>query len=314
MERLRVKVFSKCLVAAFLFVGLSSIANPFCSSLLERVYSSQPQVFKGISPKKAELVVNELNSILNDVLSPSEISHPMTAKQFQTLSEKLLSFANRYQIEIKPMTETVGVFPKGLFEIGVAGFTTDKKNTSAHATFIERHELLHLFHTIEVRAILIDSLHLSADSNPKEIREAEKFLYSLEGPGSNYRQFEKAVTAASSPVVELSSQAKLNENYKRRAKEVIELTAEGLQKGRVHFPNGQSPQDLYAQVISKAPLIVGTSAKDLFLRMPFILFGALYAQNGRNYSLPDTLCGKKLTEPKFRDRVHEILRNLVDCQ
>ena len=202
---------------------------------------------------------------------------PMTGRQFNKLMDDLSAFAERNGITISRTTETVGVYPKGLYEIQLAGF--DKvRHLDEAVSFAKRHELAHIVHTLQTRATIARSLSPSgARLTGAQLAEAEEFLKLIEG-GANYRQFEKAVTgiAGAAHRTERTRDVGL---YAHRVENLIDGTRNGLHVGKMRFPNGHTFEEVYALFLSKAPAVVGTGLKDLAARFPAILFGTLYAGN-----------------------------------
>ncbi|MBI5211036.1 MAG: hypothetical protein HY927_13785 [Elusimicrobia bacterium] len=224
----------------------------------------------------ANQVKGELVAILEKAFPAGE-SGAMTAKQFNQVFAELKAYAGQHGIELTQMRETLGVFPKGLKEIGVSGFGA-LGDDAVKAGFGARHELAHLFHVIQTRVTIIKSLGQGGRIEAQALKDAETFLQTIEG-GKNYLQFEKAVTSISSPVHGLSSRASDVGLYLERVKSLMDFTLKGLKAGKVVFPNGMAYEQVYALFISKAPIVVGKSAKELVIRFPAMLFGTLYASN-----------------------------------
>jgi len=215
-------------------------------------------------------IADELRTILDS--SIGDASGPMTGAQFNKMMDDLADFAKKYDILISTKLDTVGVFPKGLNEIQLAGFGK-MDDLAANVNFAKRHELAHVFHTLQARATILDGVKAGRLS----VEQANVFIEALE-TGANYRQFEKAVTGASS-ASHLTSGSKDVALYASKLDALIGNTRLGLHNGGMSFPNGRSFQDVYATFLSKAPAVVGTSMKDLAIRMPPIMFASLYVAN-----------------------------------
>ncbi|MDF1664689.1 MAG: hypothetical protein P1V97_23220, partial [Planctomycetota bacterium] len=201
----------------------------------------------------------------------------MNGAQFNQLMDDLAAFAEKNGVTISRTTETVGVFPKGLYEIQLAGFGK-MKNLTDTVGFAKRHELAHIVHTLQTRASIAQSLSPNgARLTGQALKEAEEFLKLVEG-GSNYRQFEKAVTGISSAVHTGDRAADIG-LYAKRVDALIDGTKDGLHVGKMRFANGKTFEEVYAFFLSKAPAVVGTGLKDLALRFPPMLFGTFYASN-----------------------------------
>jgi hypothetical protein len=204
-------------------------------------------------------------------------SGKMTGAEFNKLMDDLDAFAKKNGITISRTTETVGVFPKGLYEIQLAGFGKMKSLTDT-VSFAKRHELAHIVHTLQTRATIARSLSPNgARLAGQSLKQAEEFLKAMEG-GSNYRQFEKAVTGISS-AAHLSDRAADVGLYANRVDKLIDGTKNGLHAGKMRFANGRTLEEVYAFFLSKAPAIVGTGLKDLTMRFPPILFATFYGSN-----------------------------------
>lgn len=220
-------------------------------------------------------VAAQLKKIVDGRLSGN--TGRMNGAQFNQLMDDLAAFAEKNGVTISRTTETVGVFPKGLYEIQLAGFGK-MKNLTDTVSFAKRHELAHIVHTLQTRATIAQSLSPNgARLTGQALREAEDFLKLIEG-GSNYRQFEKAVTGISS-AAHLSDRAADIGLYAKRVDALIDGTQNGLHMGKMRFANGKSFEEVYALFLSKAPAVVGTGFKDLALRFPPMLFGTFYSTN-----------------------------------
>ncbi len=215
-------------------------------------------------------IADELRVILDNGIG--DASGPMTGAQFNKMMDDLADFAQKYEILISTKLDTVGVFPKGLNEIQLAGFGK-MDDLAANVGFAKRHELAHVFHTLQARATILDGVKTGRLS----VEQANVFIEALE-TGANYRQFEKAATGASS-ASHLTSGSKDVALYASKIEDLIGNTRLGLHAGGMDFPTGKSFQDVYALFLSKAPAVVGTSMKDMALRMPPIIFASLYVAN-----------------------------------
>lgn len=232
------------------------------------------RISSNISDDVSNQVARELKRILNRNIGSS--SGRMTGAQFNQIMDDLAVFAEKNGITISRTTETVGVYPKGLYEIQLAGFNKVDDLTGA-VDFAKRHELAHIFHTLQARATIGQSLGQGQRLTGQALKEAEQFLKMME-EGSNYRQFEKAVTGISS-AAHVTERTKNVALYGQRVESLIDNTRTGLHAGKVRFPNGLTYEETYAMFLSKAPAVVGTSLKSLSARMPAMLFGTLYASN-----------------------------------
>jgi hypothetical protein len=215
-------------------------------------------------------IAKELQEILDGSLKNT--SGQMNGAQFNKMMDDLADFAQRYEVLIGTKLDTVGVFPKGLNEIQLSGFGK-MDDLAANVGFAKRHELAHVFHTLQTRATLLDSVKKGRIS----LEQANMFIDAIE-TGANYRQFEKVATASSS-AAHLNKGAKDVALYAGRLEDMLGNVRLGLHNGKMAFPTGQSFQDVYALFLSKAPAVVGTSMKDLALRMPPIMFASLYLAN-----------------------------------
>lgn len=216
-----------------------------------------------IAASSAAPATNRLKDILEAI--PRASDEPLSADQFNEILHALEAFAADYHIALTSIRETSGVYPRGLYEIALCGLSvTDAQSVG----LARRHELVHLFHTLQLRALLIDS--------GMAVQTAEDYLRQLEG-GANYRQFEKAATGAASALHALRPESA--SQYRARIEEILDGTAAGAAQGKIRFPNGSKLVDVYALFLSKSPLVVGKSATDLAWRLPFFAFGTFYALN-----------------------------------
>eukprot|EP00163_Fabomonas_tropica_P026587 TRINITY_DN4941_c0_g1_i1.p1 TRINITY_DN4941_c0_g1~~TRINITY_DN4941_c0_g1_i1.p1 ORF type:complete len:869 (-),score=324.84 TRINITY_DN4941_c0_g1_i1:1289-3895(-) len=258
------------------------------------------EVRGAINPKKAKHIADELNGILSRHLDGA--SGQMTGAQFNGMMDDLAKFGQKHGIDITRTTETVGVFPKGLHEIQLAGF--DKMDDlAATVNFAKRHELAHIFHTLQCRATLIDAVKSGVITSEK----ASKYLKMIE-EGVNYRQFEKAVTGISG-AMHRSEQSKDVALYAKRTRQLLDGTRDGILAGRMSFPTGLTLTEVYAMFLSKAPAIVGTGIKSLMMRFPMILMGVLYASNldCRAYGLYPEKFGLSQSIRGFRDFINALI-------
>ena len=244
------------------------------------VDAERARILTGLDPAIALEVNETLAKIAKDSFSPSGVK-PMSGEDFNTALGRLQSFAKTEGIALTPTVEAIGVYPKGLFELKLAGFGATRTKI-ALVSAADRHELAHLFHTLQVRATLLRSfpaLRPGAQQDAALVAGAESYLRLLENGGRNYREFEKAVTGASSMIHALIPSANASDLYLKRLEKILSGTRTGLLAGRIRFENGWTLEEVYALFLSKAPLIVGTSGSDLATRIPFILFGVFYATN-----------------------------------
>jgi len=218
----------------------------------------------------SEAIEAELKGILHGALEGS--NGPMTGAQFNQLMDELADFAKKYDVTISKKLDTVGVFPKGADEIQLAGFGK-ASDVDGAVGFAKRHELAHVFHTLQTRATLLDAVKKGRIS----IEQANTFVEIIE-EGANYRQFEKAATGASSAAHRTTRSQDVG-LYADRLDDLIGNTRLGLHAGKMKFPTGKTFEEVYALFLSKAPAVVGTGMKDLAIRMPPIMFASLYLAN-----------------------------------
>lgn len=246
----------------------------------------------------------ELETIINHVFpAGARLVDKMSGEQFQLALTELEKFAQAHHIQITKGTGMTGVYPKGLRGIELVFGETDAEGPG----FALRHELAHMFHTLEVRAALIEAI-----KSGKVLEEdAAAFLADLE-EGGNYLEFEKVVTSASSFANQLTGHESAR-GYATRLRAILKGTAKGLRLGVIHFPNGKSLEDVYGLFLSKAPLVLGSSGKSMALRMPFIMFGVFYAINpdSRDLGLNPDDWGLKMKpgQTGFRDFLKQLLRS-----
>jgi len=199
----------------------------------------------------------------------------MRGSDFNRAKDQLFNIAKEYGIEIENTLDTIGVFPEGLRQVKLSGFGSNLPD-DAKVSFIQQHELGHLFHVLFLRVAMIESLDIADEKTLKLIAST---LKSFETNGRNYREFEKAVTGMASPAHLLSKRSRSLDLYAKRLEDVVHWTGEGLKLDRIHFPNGKTFEEVYAIFISKAPILVGTSIQDLMVRFPPIFFSIAYLLN-----------------------------------
>ncbi len=251
---------------------------------VDRLPSSDThQVLKGISQKAASDVTTRLESLARQVFQEaSASSSPMTNAQFNAAFDALGKFAQEQGIRLTRKTDTVGVFPEGLDQIALSGFDRieDASAELRPAGFAHRHELGHLFHALQVRAILVQSFSQSGRvMNATTRAQLEGFLKEIEG-GMNYLEFEEAVTGLASAAHGVAGdRAQSLAEYRRRISKILQGTREGLLVGKIQFATDRKFEEVYALVLSRLPLVLGKSIGELSLRLTPVMFGIFYAQN-----------------------------------
>lgn len=246
------------------------------------------QIGTSVRTKTAFKVTEDLKSLLESTLN-SKSEKEMSQSEFNLLLEKLTLYASNNGVVIRSGLDTVGVFPEGLSQVMVSGL--GKVEKGGRVGFAKRHELAHLFHVVQIRVILLETIRDSRTGLTRE--QAEKYLESFEG-GANYRQFEKAVTSISGSLHVFSKTSRSQALYVAKVSAMLTGVKDAITKGMVRFKNGKTVFDIYAMVLSKAPLVVGKSMGGLAMRMPFILFAATYFANSN-----------------FRDSVNNFVGNLI---
>jgi len=214
-------------------------------------------------------------------------SGDMTGAQFNAVYDDLVKYAEKRGISVKTTMESKGVYPSGLSEIRTAQFgrySDVNKLVSAG----DRHELAHMFHMIQMRATMIGSLGQGGRLTAAATAEANAALKIMESNGATYRQLEKAVTRLSNPSIHRAGRTYSDVGrYANRVDDLVEHTRNGMNVGKISFPNGAALEDVYALIVSKAPLAVGTGIKDMLLtRMPALIFGTYYIDNMSLSSIP----------------------------
>ncbi len=291
-RRLRAQVGSKRSWISILFAltwtspsfAYASGVSDCLKKHLGRLPSSDTQsVLKGISQKEASEVTSRLEGLARQVFpEPTSSSSPMTNAQFNAAFDALGKFAQEQGIELTRKVDTVGVFPEGLNEIALSGFdrVEDKSAELRPAGFAHRHELGHLFHALQVRAILLRSFtSIGRPINTKTRAQLESFLKEIEG-GMNYLEFEEAVTGLASAAHGVAGdRAQSVAEYRRRISKILQGTREGLLVGKIQFATDRKFEEVYALVLSRLPLVLGKSIGELSVRLTPVMFGIFYAQN-----------------------------------
>ncbi len=263
------------------FAQGAGLADCLKRKLQESPAEDTAQVIRGISARQAQDITTRLEAIARKAFAGADDA-PMSDAQFNSAFEGLQEFARTTGIQLTRKTDTVGVFPEGLTEIALSGFDHASETDALHhpTGFAARHELGHLFHALQVRAILIRSFTPASGSLTEATRaQLEGFLSEIEG-GTNYLEFEEAVTGLASPMHRLAGpHAQSMGAYRERISKILQGTRQGLLVGRIRFPTDRTFEEVYALCMSRMPLLVGKSIGDLGLRMTPVLFGIFYAQN-----------------------------------
>jgi hypothetical protein len=191
-----------------------------------------------------------------------------------------------------------------LNEIALSGFdrVEDAGAELRPAGFAHRHELGHLFHALQVRAILLRSFSSNGRAlNAATRAQLETFLKEIEG-GMNYLEFEEAVTGLASAAHGVAGdRAQSLTEYRRRISKILQGTREGLLVGKIQFATDRKFEEVYALVLSRLPLVLGKSIGELSLRLTPVMFGIFYAQNIDVSALGIQPPGPQ-DEPKHRHR------------
>ncbi len=300
---IRLLIALSCLVPV---LAQASALQDCVKKHVDRLPSSDThQVLKGISQKAASDVTTRLESLARQVFQEaSASSSPMTNAQFNAAFDALGKFAQEQGIRLTRKTDTVGVFPEGLDQIALSGFDRieDASAELRPAGFAHRHELGHLFHALQVRAILVQSFSQSGRvMNATTRAQLEGFLKEIEG-GMNYLEFEEAVTGLASAAHGVAGdRAQSLAEYRRRISKILQGTREGLLVGKIQFATDRKFEEVYALVLSRLPLVLGKSIGELSLRLTPVMFGIFYAQNVDVSALGIQPPGPK-EEPKRRKR------------
>ena len=265
------------------FAHASSVSDCVKKHLSRLPSSDTQSVLKGISQKAASEVTTRLEGLARQVFpEAASSSGPMTNAQFNAAFDALGKFAQEQGIELTRKSDTVGVFPEGLNEIALSGFDrVDEAGAELRpAGFAHRHELGHLFHALQVRAILLRSFSSSGRAlNAATRAQLETFLKEIEG-GMNYLEFEEAVTGLASAAHGVAGdRAQSLAEYRRRISKILQGTREGLLVGKIQFATDRKFEEVYALVLSRLPLVLGKSIGELSLRLTPVMFGIFYAQN-----------------------------------
>ncbi|TWW09450.1 hypothetical protein E3A20_14190 [Planctomyces bekefii] len=267
-------------VGFLLLAGFSSLVRAsICEDLnfaRRGTTESDPKVLTNdlqlLQSESSAAVATELRRIINEAVKDPE--QPIQGDQFNAMLSGVTEFARRHHIEISEKLETVGVFPEGLFKIGLSGLKDTSQKTQ-RVGFIRLHELGHLFHTVQLRASLLRTIDVK---DPAQVQRATELVHNLE-VGGNYRRFEELVYGVASPMTEISGAARRGAHFVESVDRLLKATEAASQSGKLVVAGQLTMVNAYAKFISKAPLVVGTSAKDAMFRMPFILFSAYYVVN-----------------------------------
>lgn len=233
---------------------------------------------------------NELKEILRKTEGITE-QRFLSLKQADIIFKNLQVYAESYNINFKKIKETVGVFPKGLYEVGYSGFGGNS-HEDKKASYVLKHELTHLFHVLLVRVSILKAVEKNSSNNENLIKQGEEYLKRFEG-GKNYLELEKAVSITSSLANLINKNWQTNEFFIKHVEYVIDVVSKSMTSEVIKFPNSWRPLEIYALILSRAPYVVGRSALDLALRMPLIMFITFY-----------------LTQPAFREHIRVLVTQI----
>lgn len=307
-----------------------SYANWFCpfSYSSKAHFEKMSAVAAGVNESVADAVGQDLTTLLDSTI-PNDQSESMSASQLTTLLEGAKLIAAKYGITVHSMNEIIGVYPRSLKLIDISGLeetstALNNGNSGQSSPLFQRiaratafsaserstiqvrgHEIGHLFHTIA----LASAIGSSTGGTPEDREE----YFDLFSKGTNYLEFEKAVTALSSPwLASMRPETRSGSYYVARLKSIIDFTLEGAKMGKVRFPSQRTFGDAYGWLMSRVPLIMGQSQGQMIARAGLLFLLTCYAINkdvGRYVHtpmIPDAVhAGKMIHRPAhFRDFVN----------
>lgn len=298
----------------------AAIRPPSCvQNLVRFLYPDAKRVvarFSGalehLDAKIAAEIRYELLEIAKNSLSNSS-DEKMSGADFNKVFLALQEFATKYNIQFEQTSGAIGVFPAGLNKLKLSGF--GRLSTKPEASIIEKHELGHLFHTLQIRANLIVALEqVRSEDRPIVRQQIDQLLRHLESNGANYRQFEKMVGSMSSFGHLMRSESQSNALYLQKLETLLAFSEKGLFEAHVKFPTGKNMEDLYALFLSKMPLFLGTSLTEFSYKMPINIFAILYLANvpfePRQFGLP-VLEETSNPDLGFRDYVNGLVAEKI---
>lgn len=281
----------KSFVIIYFFILLPVFANAQvrCESILlssaeQIINESKKEVVAYVSNQlddhKVDKVITEFLNLYSSIIG-NDVNQVMSENQFSKLYSGLKSIADRYHIKIENKKDLVGVFPEGLRKIKISGFSGTTSTPNESASFLKRHELAHLFHVLALRVVLIEN---SVELSELSAESLDQYIEVIEG-GRNYLEFEKIVTDISGALHSVNKAASLNTRYSQKLNVLMNGLRLALKSGKVKFPNGWSLVELYANFISKAPILLGKSIWQLGTRMSLMVFIEFYYldDNFRNF-------------------------------
>jgi hypothetical protein len=144
--------------------------------------------------------------------------------------------------------------------------------------------------------------------------EAALFARIIEN-GGNYLALEKAATRIGNPLSgTLTAEATSAARYQRLVGQYLGEMERAMGVGRVRVPMGWTAEELYAGFVSRAPVVVGQSFKELIARMGFAYFMFLYASDVPLSSTPLLVVTQETTRelglpdnPGFRQFVNAMV-------
>ncbi len=260
-----------------------------------------------IQPKVASKVKGELLDILRRG-GLNATDQKMTGSQFNQMYDDLINFAKRHNITVIESTPgrmgATGVFPRGVDRLELVGF---KRATelAGEVGATSRHELAHMFHTLQMRATLLESNGIKGakklvDGKVKD--GMNNYLKLFESSSSrNYREFEKAVTSIANPTLDGKWMKSLVNtsaaDYSRRLTSLLDGTEQATVVGKGRFPSGRSLQDVYGKVMSSATVATGGSFTELgATRLTPAIFAIYYSNN--TFGLRDKVDAMLEREPE----------------
>lgn len=221
-------------------------------------------------------VAGELKDLLAGVLkNPGE--GDITPAEFNKLYEVLIAYARSNGVRIAESGSTtmdmlggrtMGVYPKSPTLLECVGFGKLEPGGKVPPEYL--HELAHLFHTIQMRTVLL--------RGGVGGEEAAGFLRAMED-GGGYLAIERAVTKIGSPLQRLLPNGRGAARFMQGVTSLIGIADEALGAGKFKVPVDLSLEEAYAFLISRLPALTGKSLESFAPRLPFFYFAFCYASN-----------------------------------
>ncbi|MDE2237386.1 MAG: hypothetical protein KGK30_05820, partial [Elusimicrobia bacterium] len=242
------------------------------SLTFDEVASARVSLQSALRMRRAmDATMSRLKNMIENSFRYSE-NGKVTPLQLKKLFGEIKQYASANGIEITTGGgQSMGVYPKGLRSLRIVGVNLNRADPET------LHEFMHLFHTVQMRVVLMHS-GLSET-------EAAIYLSRLES-GANYRTLERMAVETGSPLNRLVQGSLGARRFGDKVEALIDMVGEALRKGNViaaaRLGQGWNVERVYAVVTSQLTRATGSTLQQLFFqRVPFAVFALYYGFNMR---------------------------------